>query len=213
MVEARAPIFIANGYYLMGLVKNFNIDGTDLKYNLQDFYVVIRDDTGAVVGCTTDKLTSSDRAPPPQDEGQFSKGQCEVLLSFVHSPVFLITGGENTEFYLDSVEVFVPSTGFSCMLEESLPYVYLYGHVQSGLEVCGGESDGGGSLEQCQVWERGQWRPSHQLSQERLLSEVWDSSNGPVILAGSGADTRAERIRGEPDYLQLEDRLESVRPH
>ena len=70
MVEARAPIFIANGYYLMGLVKNFNIDGTDLKYNLQDFYVVIRDDTGSVVGCTTDKLTSSDRAPPPQDEGQ-----------------------------------------------------------------------------------------------------------------------------------------------
>ena len=130
--------------------------------------------------------------------------------------VFLITGGENTEVYLDSVEAFVPSTGFSCMLEGRLPYVYLYGHVQSGLEVCGGESEAGGSLTQCQVWERGQWRSSHVLSQARLESEVWDSRSGPVILAGSGADTRAERLAGDgtviEDYLQLVHRLELVTP-
>ena len=141
-------------------------------------------------------------------------------MTFSSSPsVFLITGGENVEAYLDSVEVYVPSTGFSCMLEGSLPYVYLYGHVQSGLEVCGGQSEanGGGSLTQCQVWEGGQWRSSHQLSQARLLSQVWDSRSGPVILAGSQADTRAERLAGgdsvTADYLQLEHRLESVRPH
>ena len=125
---------------------------------------------------------------------------------------FLITGGENIEAYHDSVEVYVPSTGFSCKLEGSLPYVYLYGHLQSGLEVCGGESNGGGSLTQCQVWEGGQWRSSHQLSQERMESEVWDSRSGPVILAGSQADTRAERLAGGDsvvaDYLQLEQRLE-----
>ena len=136
-------------------------------------------------------------------------------MTFSSSPsVFLITGGENVEAYLDSVEVYVPSTGFSCMLEGSLPYVYLYGHVQSGLEVCGGQSEanGGGSLTQCQVWEGGQWRSSHQLSQARLLSQVWDSRSGPVILAGSQADTRAERLAGgdsvTADYLQLEHRLE-----
>ena len=141
--------------------------------------------------------------------------RCEGLLSligFSSTPVFLITGGENTELYLCSVEVFVPSTGFSCMLEGKLPYVYLYGHVQAGLEVCGGESEGGGSLGQCQVWEGGQWQAGHQLSQERLLSQVWDSRSGPVILAGSQADTWAERLAGADtviaDYLQLEYRLE-----
>ena len=105
------------------------------------------------------------------------------------------------------------------MLEGKLPYVYLYGHVQAGLEVCGGESEGGGSLGQCQVWEGGQWQPGHQLSQERLLSQVWDSSSGPVILAGSLVDTNtwAERLAGGgtvvPHYLELEQRLESVTPH
>ena len=126
--------------------------------------------------------------------------------------MFLITGGENVEAYHDSVEVYVPSTGFSCLLDGSLPYVYLYGHVQSGLEVCGGQNDDGGSLTQCQVWEGGQWRSGHQLSQARMLSQVWDSSSGPVILAGSQADTRAERLAGADtviaDYLQLEYRLE-----
>ena len=110
------------------------------------------------------------------------------------------------------MEVYVPSTGFSCLLDGSLPYVYLYGHVQSGLEVCGGQNDDGGSLTQCQVWEGGQWRSGHQLSQARMLSQVWDSSSGPVILAGSQADTRAERLAGADtviaDYLQLEYRLE-----
>ena len=133
--------------------------------------------------------------------------------------MFLITGGENTDVYLDSVEAFVPSTGFSCMLEGGLPYVFLTGHVQSGPEVCGGESEeagAGDSLTECHVWEGGQWRPSHQLSQARLQSEVWDSRSGPVILAGSQADTRAERLAGEgtvvADYLQLEYRLELVTP-
>ena len=147
--------------------------------------------------------------------------QCEGLLSLIglsSTSVFLITGGENTELYLSSVEVFVPSTGFSCMLDGELPYVYLYGHVQAGLEVCGGESAGGGSLAQCQVWEGGQWEAGHQLSQERLLSQVWHSSTGPVILAGSLVETNtwAERLAGGgtvvPHYLELEQRLESVTP-
>ena len=69
-MEAKAPIFMVNGYYMMGLVRNYNIDGSDLKKSLEDYYVVIREHTGAVVGCTTDKLTSSASAPPAQDEGQ-----------------------------------------------------------------------------------------------------------------------------------------------
>ena len=212
MVEAKAPIFMVNGYYLMGLVRDYNIDGTDLKNTLEDYYVVIRDDTGAVVGCTTDKLTSSASAPPAQDEGQSSLLERFVVTFPYSTSVFLITGGQNIEAYHDSVEVYVPSTGFSCKLEGSLPYVYLYGHVQSGLEVCGGESYGGGSLTQCHVWEGGQWRSSHQLSQARMESQVWDSRSGPVILAGSQADTWAERLAGADtviaDYLQLEYRLE-----
>ena len=77
MVEAKAPIFMVNGYYLMGLAR-----GADLKNNLEDYYVVIRDHTGAVVGCTTDQLTSSASAPPPRDEGQSSlvKVCCDFFL-------------------------------------------------------------------------------------------------------------------------------------
>ena len=69
MVEAKAPIFMVNGYYMMGLVRDYNIDGTDRRHDLKNHYVVVRDQTGAVVGCTTDKLTSSVSAPPAQDEG------------------------------------------------------------------------------------------------------------------------------------------------
>ena len=59
-----------NGYYLMGLNRDFNIDGADLKKKLEDYYVVIKDEVGAVVGCTSYKLTTSNTVPPPQDDGR-----------------------------------------------------------------------------------------------------------------------------------------------
>ena len=69
-MEAKAPIFMVNGYYMMGLVRDYNIDGTDRRHDLKNHYVVVRDQTGAVVGCTTGKLTSSASAPPAQDDGE-----------------------------------------------------------------------------------------------------------------------------------------------
>ena len=85
MVEATAPILMVNGYYLMGLVSDVNIGGADWENNLEEFYVVIRDQAGAVVGCTTDKLSTSASVPPPQDEGQ-----CSAVRGFVVTHWFLL---------------------------------------------------------------------------------------------------------------------------
>ena len=98
------------------------------------------------------------------------------------------------------------------MLRELLPYIFLYGHVQSGLEVCGGWSGGGGSEASCQAWDGGQWSPAHQLSQERLQASVWHSSLGPVILAGSETLTGTEKLEADgsvtQDYFHLDFSME-----
>ena len=69
-------------------------------------------------------------------------------------------------------------------------------------------------MDGCVSWEGGQWSPAHQLAEERLLGSVWDSSKGPVILAGSQTITATERLESDgsvtSDYFYLNHSLELV---
>ena len=182
------------------------MDGSDLKEKLEDYFVVVRNSEGEVVGCTTSRLTPSSPAPPPPGDDGELPSPLSPLNSF---SVVLITAGDNQDFHLNTVEVFVPSTGFSCELELPLPYLYLHGHLQAGGVLCGGESGGGGSLTRCVSWqETGDWSSTHQLDHQAMLGSVWRSSRGPVILAASQTYRGAVRLEEDgsvtSDYFQLE---------
>lgn len=51
-----APIFMLNGFYVKGTSLGFNIGGTNSRKDLMDYYVVVLDSAGTVVGCTANKL-------------------------------------------------------------------------------------------------------------------------------------------------------------
>ena len=48
-----APIFMLNGFYIKGTSYTFNVDGTNSRTDLNTQFVVIKDGTGTVIGCTT----------------------------------------------------------------------------------------------------------------------------------------------------------------
>ena len=52
-----------------GEIPDFNIDGTGGEESLREYYVVVTDDRGEVIGCTTGRLTSG-QPPPPPTEGE-----------------------------------------------------------------------------------------------------------------------------------------------
>ena len=52
----QAPLFMLNGFYVKGLSTNFNIGGTDSRTDLMTRYVLVKDNTGAIIGCTSNLL-------------------------------------------------------------------------------------------------------------------------------------------------------------
>ena len=52
----QAPLFMLNGFYVKGLSTNFNIGGTDSRDDLMARYVLVKDNTGAIIGCTSNLL-------------------------------------------------------------------------------------------------------------------------------------------------------------
>ena len=53
LARVVAPIFMLNGFYIKGTSYTFNVDGTNSRTDLNTQFVVIKDGTGTVIGCTT----------------------------------------------------------------------------------------------------------------------------------------------------------------
>jgi len=53
LAKVVAPIFMLNGFYIKGTSYTFNVDGTNSRTDLNTQFVVIKDGTGTVIGCTT----------------------------------------------------------------------------------------------------------------------------------------------------------------
>ena len=56
LAKVQAPLFMLNGFYVKGLSTNFNIGGTDSRDDLMARYVLVKDNTGAIIGCTSNLL-------------------------------------------------------------------------------------------------------------------------------------------------------------
>ena len=48
---------MVNGFYIKGKTTAYNIGGTDSRLDLMDYYVVVKDATDTIIGCTANKLT------------------------------------------------------------------------------------------------------------------------------------------------------------
>ena len=77
----------------------------------------------------------------------------------------LIISGGQSRVDVDSVEVFVPSTGRRCKLPE-LPE-RRYFHTMEGMMLCGGEGDSDGST--CLSLTDGRWERTTTLIERRLV--------------------------------------------
>ena len=51
-----APIFMINGFYVKGQSMAFNVGGTNSRMDLNDYYLIVKDASGTVCGCTANKL-------------------------------------------------------------------------------------------------------------------------------------------------------------
>jgi len=96
----------------------------------------------------------------------------------------LIAGGDG-DFQVASVEVYVPSTGYSCSLP-SLPH-YREDHTMTGMTVCGGAGLEGLNqdlLTSCITFLSGEWVTSHTLGMERTGHTSWASPQGTILMGG-----------------------------
>ena len=91
-----------------------------------------------------------------------------------------MTGGDNGEDYLSSVEVYHPGTNTSCTLP-SLPEE-IAGHSQDGFTQCGGY----GSRQSCHTLntDTAQWTKTHNLSEKRSGHTSWRTLDGKILLIG-----------------------------
>ena len=96
----------------------------------------------------------------------------------------LIAGGDG-DFQEASVEVYVPSTGYSCSLP-SLPH-YREDHTMTGMTVCGGAGLEGLNqvlLTSCISFLSGEWVTSHSLPEERWYHNSWVMGADSILLLG-----------------------------
>ena len=103
-------------------------------------------------------------------------------------PGILISGGQYSS---DSVEVFNPSTGDSCVLP-SLPDER-NGHTMNNMTICGGYY----STSTCITFTSGVWVTSHVLVQDRYAHSSWGTKDGDIMILGGGnqaTDTTTETI-------------------
>ena len=99
-----------------------------------------------------------------------------------------MTGGQDDEGSISSVEVFVPSTNKSCYLP-SLPEK-ISRHSQDQLTQCGGE----GSQQTCYTFTEGTWTNTARLSTERVGHRSWKSPDGIILIGGDGHERTTEII-------------------
>ena len=103
-----------------------------------------------------------------------------------------MTGGDNGEDYLSSVEVYHPGTNTSCTLP-SLPEG-ISSHSQDGLVLCGGYPDFGRSCYTLNT-DTAQWTKTHSLSERRYGHTSWRREDGSILLIGGGySETTTELV-------------------
>jgi len=100
----------------------------------------------------------------------------------------LISGGDAPNYL--SVELFQPSSGFSCQLPD-LPDP-TYEHTMDSLTVCGGGTDNSTTPTTCTTLTGGVWVPSYNLVQQRWYHSSWRGEEGLVLLGGSHSEKTSE---------------------
>ena len=102
----------------------------------------------------------------------------------------LLCGGEGS---LDSVEVFLPSSGLSCSLP-SLPDPRA-GHTIDNLLLCGGgEYPALPSNSACLTLSSGEWVTSHTLVSPRYGHTSWATDQGLLLLGGQDHFLESELV-------------------
>ena len=93
----------------------------------------------------------------------------------------IVTGGR---FSRSSVELLFEDGSQVCNLPDLSDV--RYGHTQSGLVACGGEGGFDSERKTCVTFDKGEWRKSHQLLQDRSSHFSWLSTNHGIYLMGGG---------------------------
>jgi len=128
----------------------------------------------------SEKLNEVHQAVEDLDCGGYDSGS--------EDKVILIAGGySNNHEYISSVELYNPKTSSSCFLP-SLP-ASRFDPVSSGLRVCGG------NIRDCVEFSGGTWTTVVQLTDDRMGSSGWESSQGLVIMGGYDSLDTAEIVR------------------
>jgi len=99
----------------------------------------------------------------------------------------VISGGDDTSAY-KSVEVYVPSTGMSCLLP-ALPENRIY-HTMDDLTVCGGTY----TKETCVSFISGEWVTSQPLVHQRMVHCSWQTEEGLLLLGGGNQPLTSEIV-------------------
>ena len=110
-----------------------------------------------------------------------------------------MTGGQDDEGSLSSVEVFVPGTNKSCYLP-SLPEK-ISRHSQDQLTQCGGYH----SEQTCYTFSGGSWTNTASLSSERVNHGSWRSPDGIYLIGGDGHEKTAKNIKGSEEFYIIND--------
>jgi len=97
----------------------------------------------------------------------------------------LLSGGDGSGAQ-KSVEVYVPSTGMSCMLPP-MPDARVY-HSMNGLVVCGGTY----VRDSCVSMVSGQWETSHALESQRNSHVSWVVGEELLLMGGGNLPTTSE---------------------
>ena len=99
----------------------------------------------------------------------------------------IITGGDTNSGR--SVEILREDGSYWCSLPD-LPDDR-FEHTQSGLVTCGGIGNDKSTMHtSCLTFTDGQWRPSHQLHDQRSRQSSWMSQQGLVIMGGMDRSSR-----------------------
>ena len=90
LIEDEPLSLIKEEFEFSGEIPDFNIDGTGGEESLREYYVVVTSDSGEVIGCTTDRLTSGQPPPPPKegedddDDEEDEDSDNNPYLSYLH---------------------------------------------------------------------------------------------------------------------------------
>ena len=103
-------------------------------------------------------------------------------------PAIIVTGGKN-ENDLTSVEV-IRGDGTTCSLP-SLPSPRVE-HSQSGLLACGGYTENDRTT--CTRLANGEWKTSHNLTEQRRVHTSWTSNIGILLFGGWDSQKTTELL-------------------